>query len=160
MPLEIERKYIVAGTPWDAYPKVKKTVIKQGYISKSPKHTVRIRVTDKKALITIKGPTKGFTRAEYEYEIPYDDGQELLKMCDGGIIDKIRYTFADKHKQVWEVDVFHGINEGLVVAEIELPSEDTAITIPDWVVREVTFDKRYTNAYISNHKIPTEEDVL
>lgn len=160
MPVEIERKYLVTGRPWEQYTKVKKTVIKQGYISKSPKHTVRIRVTDKKALITIKGPTKGFTRAEYEYEIPYDDGQELLKMCDGHIIDKIRYTFNDSHKQTWEVDVFHGINEGLVVAEIELVSEDTTVKLPDWVLREVTFDKRYTNAYISNHKLPLEDDVL
>lgn len=160
MPIEIERKYLVSGQPWINYKKVKQTPIQQGYISKSPKHTVRVRVTDKKALITIKGPSKGFTRAEYEYEIPFSDGQELLKMCDGHIIDKVRYTFADSHKQVWEVDVFSGVNEGLIVAELELSSEDTAVVLPDWVIREVTFDKRYTNAYISNHKIPREDDVL
>ena len=121
---------------------------------------MRVRVTDKKALITIKGPTKGFTRDEYEYEIPYDDGQDLLKLCDGHIIDKVRYTFTDSYDQTWEVDVFRGINDGLVVAEIELTSEDINVNLPDWVTREVTFDKRYTNAYISNHKIPTEDDVL
>lgn len=160
MALEIERKYLVTGNPWEQYKKAKKTPIKQGYISKSPKHTVRVRVTDKKALITIKGPTKGFTRDEYEYEIPYDDGQDLLKLCDGHIIDKVRYTFTDSYDQTWEVDVFRGINDGLVVAEIELTSEDINVNLPDWVTREVTFDKRYTNAYISNHKIPTEDDVL
>jgi adenylate cyclase len=156
MSYEIERKYLVTGEPWKEYKKVKKILIKQGYISKSPKHTVRIRITDKKAYITIKGPTKGFTRAEFEYSIPYEDGQELIKMCDGGIVDKVRYVFTDNHNQVWEVDVFGGINEGLVVAEIEVPSEDTPVKVPAWVTKEVTFDKRYTNAYISNHLIPRD----
>jgi adenylate cyclase len=153
MAVEIERKYLVHGKPWEGQDKVKVTVIKQGYISKSPKHTVRIRVTEKKAMITIKGPTKGFSRAEFEYEIPYADGQELIKMCDGGLVDKTRYTFVDDSNQKWEVDEFRGINDGLIVAEIEVPSEDTPIMIPHWIREEVTFDKRYTNVYISNHYI-------
>jgi len=157
MGVEIERKYLVTGNPWSLYDKVKTTTIKQGYISKSKKHTVRIRLTNKKAMITIKGPTKGFSRSEFEYEIPYDDGLELIKMCDGDLIDKTRYVVTDEHGQVWDIDEFHGINEGLVVAEIEIPSEDTPIVIPNWVTKEVTFDKRYTNVYLSSHLVSTTE---
>ena len=108
-------------------------------------------------MITIKGPTKGFSRSEFEYEIPYDDGLELIKMCDGDLIDKTRYVVTDEHGQVWDIDEFHGINEGLVVAEIEIPSEDTTIVIPNWVTKEVTFDKRYTNVYLSSHLVSTTE---
>jgi adenylate cyclase len=155
--IEIERKYLVRGKPWKQYPKSKQTSMSQGYISKSPKHTVRVRVTDKKAVITIKGPTKGFSRAEYEYDIPMADGKELLDMCDGGIVIKTRHTFTDDDGQVWEIDEFGpGVNEGLIMAEIELESEDTPIILPPWIKRDVTFDKRYTNAYISNHLVPQE----
>ena len=155
--IEIERKYLVTGKPWELYPKTRKTTIRQGYISKSIKHTVRIRMTDKKSFITIKGPPHGFSRAEFEYEIPYDDGAELMKLCDGGFVDKVRYTFKDKHGQMWEVDEFKGINDGLIVAEIEVESEDTQIILPTWIKKDVTFDKRYTNAYISNHQIKDDE---
>lgn len=125
--IEIERKFLVHNKPWELYQSVKTTTIKQGYISKSRKHTVRIRVTNKKATITIKGPTKGMTRAEYEYEyeIPYQDGLDLIEMCDGEIVDKTRYVVTDEYNQVWDIDQFNGINSGLVVAEIEIPSEDT-----------------------------------
>ena len=153
--IEIERKYLVVGDPWKQYTKVTQTTMSQGYISKSPKHTVRVRVTDKKAVITIKGPTKGFSRAEYEYDIPMSDGKELLNMCDGGIIIKTRYTFTDDDGQVWEIDEFGpGVNEGLIMAELELEAEDTPVIQLPWIRREVTFDKRYTNAYISNHLVP------
>lgn len=154
MGVEIERKYLVTGKPWANYDNVKVNAIQQGYISKSKKHTVRIRLNNKKAMITIKGPTKGFTRSEYEYEIPYDDGLSLIMMCDGPLIDKTRYVFTDEFGQVWDVDEFRGINHGLVVAEIEVPSEDTDIHLPDWISTEVTFDKRYTNVYLSNHLVP------
>jgi CYTH domain-containing protein len=107
-------------------------------------------------MITVKGPTKGISRAEYEYEIPLADGQELIQMCDGPIIDKTRYVMKDAHGQVWEVDEFRGINEGLLVAEIELTSEDVNVIVPSWVGKEVTYDKRYTNAYICSHRVPTE----
>lgn len=152
--IEIERKFLVHNKPWELYQSVKTTTIKQGYISKSRKHTVRIRVTDKKAMITIKGPTKGMSRAEYEYEIPYQDGLDLIKMCDGEIIDKTRYVVTDEYNQVWDIDQFNGINSGLVVAEIEIPSEDTPIVLPSWVKTEVTYDKRYTNVYLSSHPVP------
>ena len=154
MGVEIERKFLVHNKPWELYQSVKTTTIKQGYISKSRKHTVRIRVTDKKAMITIKGPTKGMSRAEYEYEIPYQDGLDLIKMCDGEIIDKTRYVVTDEYNQVWDIDQFNGINSGLVVAEIEIPSEDTPIVLPSWVKTEVTYDKRYTNVYLSTHPVP------
>lgn len=153
MGVEIERKFLVVGKPWDQYKSVKVTTIKQGYISKSKKHTVRIRIANKKAMITIKGPTKGMTRSEFEYEIPYDDGIELINMCDGELIDKTRYVVTDEYGQKWDIDEFRGINDGLVVAEIEIPSEDTPITLPNWVATEVTYDKRYTNVYLSNHPV-------
>ena len=153
MGVEIERKFLVEGKPWDMGYKTKVNKIQQGYISKSKKHTVRVRLQNDKAMITIKGPTKGMTRSEFEYAVPYEDGLELIKMCDGNIIDKTRYVITDNHGQVWDVDVFHGINEGLVVAEIELLSEDADIVLPDWVRAEVTYDKRYTNVYLSNHSV-------
>lgn len=156
MGVEIERKYLVDGKPWELGLKTKQVEIKQGYISKSKKHTVRIRIQNKKAMITIKGPTKGMSRSEYEYEIPYTDGLELIKMCDGDIIDKTRYIVTDLNGQIWDIDEFHGVNEGLVVAEIEIPSEDTPIVLPTWVRKEVTFDKRYTNVYISSHSVPRD----
>jgi adenylate cyclase len=151
MPVEIERKFLVQNNSWKKMTPVKKVKIQQGYLSKSKKHTVRIRVTSDTAMVTIKGPTHGMSRAEYEYEIPLSDGKDLLTMCDGPIIDKVRHVMKDDHGQVWEVDEFNGINAGLLVAEIELPSEDTKVALPGWVGQEVTFDKRYTNAYLSAH---------
>lgn len=152
--IEIERKFLVDGKPWRQYDAIP-TAITQGFLSKSPRHSMRVRVTDNKAVITIKGPTMGFSRAEYEYEIPVADGKELLDLCDGGIIIKTRHTFTDGDDQVWEIDEFGpGVNEGLIMAEIELASEDTEVLLPPWVKREVTFDKRYTNAYLSNNLVP------
>lgn len=156
MGVEIERKYLVRDNTWKAMKCVKRVPIKQGYLSKSAKHTVRIRVTDSKAMITIKGPTKGMTRSEYEYEIPYKDGQELILMCDEPIIDKVRYVMKDNVGQLWEIDEFSGINNGLLVAELELPSEETPVTTHDWTGKEVTHDKRYTNAYLCSHAAPTD----
>lgn len=156
MGTEIERKFLVKGSGWKALKCVKRVVIKQGYLSKAAKHTVRIRVTDTKAMITIKGPTKGITRSEYEYEIPLEDGLELIEMCDAPIINKTRYVMKDQHDQIWEVDEFRGINEGLLVAEIEIPTEDTHIVIPEWIGREVSHDRRYTNAYLTAHHVPQE----
>jgi adenylate cyclase len=157
MGTEIERKFLVIGEPWTLlHKKVKIVPIKQGYISKSKKHTVRVRLTDKKAYITIKGPNKGLTRFEFEYEVPYEDGVELIKMCDGDIIDKTRYVITDEFDQVWDVDAFSRDGKVvIVVAEIELKHEDESIVKPLWVGDEVTFDMRYTNSYISTHGLPT-----
>jgi CYTH domain-containing protein len=157
MPVEIERKFLVEHQDWTKQPGVKIRQITQGYISKSKKHTVRIRLSSsdsvKEAFLTIKGPQHGITRAEYEYPIPYEHGVELLRMCDGNLIEKTRYTFLYKKNQRWEVDVFRGAHDGLAVAEIELDSEDTPVKYPWWVLAEVTFDKRYTNSFLSAHPI-------
>jgi adenylate cyclase len=162
MAKEIERKFLVTPQDWSKQPDVQVRHITQGYISKSVKHTVRIRVlvdatsptTCYEAYVTIKGPKHGITRAEYEYEVPYEDGVELLQMCDGNLIEKTRYTFLHKKKQCWEVDVFHGTHEGLTVAEIELDSELTEVIYPHWVLLpEVTHDRRFTNSYLSAHVI-------
>ena len=156
MPIEIEKKFLVKDDGWKMLKCLKRVPIKQGYLSKASKHTVRIRVTDSKAQITIKGPTKGITRSEYEYEIPLADGLELIEMCDAPIINKTRYVMQDHLGQVWEVDEFRGINEGLLVAEIEIPTEGTAVTLPDWIGKEVSHDRRYTNAYLTAHHVPQE----
>lgn len=155
MPSEIERKFLVEHQDWAKQPGVKIRQIKQGYISKSKKHTVRVRLssddTVQEAFLTIKGPQHGITRAEYEYAIPYQHGVELLQMCDGNLIEKTRYTFKYKRQQRWEVDVYHGKHEGLCMAEIELTSEYVPVQLPTWILAEVTHDKRYTNSHLSTH---------
>jgi CYTH domain-containing protein len=157
MSTEIERKFLVEHQDWTKQHGVKIRQIKQGYISKSKKHNVRVRLSSNdlvdEAFLTVKGPQHGITRAEFEYAIPYDDGVELLHLCDGNLIEKTRYTFLDKHQQRWEVDVFGGRHEGLAIGEIELVSEDTAIVFPWWILTEVTHDKRYTNAALCAHPI-------
>lgn len=125
--------------------------IRQGYIATRPGRTVRIRMRDEKAYLTIKGPaTKdGLSRYEFETEIPADDARELLLLCEPGIIDKHRYLVKSPDGlHTWEVDDFHGDNEGLVVAEIELRTETEAFDKPAFVGKEVTGDRRYYNGHL------------
>lgn len=154
MAKEIERKYIVKNDSWKKNTLLKKIKIKQGYISKSIQHQIRVRVMDDESSLTIKGPKKGLSRDEFEYTIPVKDGQQLLAMSCTPIISKTRYYVKDEAGQVWEVDVYKGINRGLVVAEIELEDPRQSIKIPSWVGKEVTHDRRYTNTYIAEHKVP------
>ncbi|MCX7046163.1 MAG: CYTH domain-containing protein [Candidatus Sumerlaeota bacterium] len=148
MPLEIERKFLVTGNEWRAESKAE-TRWRQGYLLASAGRVVRIRASVQRAFITIKGPSKGCARAEYEYEIPVADAEEMLaSLCAGYIIEKTRYVIPWEGLH-WEVDVFHGANEGLVVAEIELKSADQSFTLPDWIGNEVTGDPRYYNAMLS-----------
>lgn len=154
MPVEIERKFLVTNTDWKNLDQIAKINITQGYLQKSQSLTVRVRVTDDKAFLTIKGPTTGISRAEYEYEIPLDEGHEMLKMCTTPQISKTRHLCRDEHNQVWEIDVFKGLNAGLIVAEIELDSEDRTVVIHDWVGTDVSHDKRYSNAYLVDHEVP------
>lgn len=147
MAQEIERKFLVKGDfkPF-AY---KQTRITQGYISSVPERTVRVRVKGEKGFITIKGigNASGATRYEWEKEIPVAEVQELLQICEPGVIDKTRYQVkAGPH--TYEVDEFYGENEGLVVAEIELASENEAFEKPSWLGEEVTGDVRYFNAML------------
>ena len=141
---EIERKFLLTG---DFRPEVyNSTHIVQGYISRVPGRIVRIRIRDDKAYLTIKGPTDGITRFEWEKEIPFSEGMELLKLCGGEVIDKTRHLVRNSDgRHIWEIDEFHGANEGLVVAEIELGSPDEPFDKPSWVGEEVSQDPRYYN---------------
>lgn len=147
MSKEIERKFLVKG---DYKPFVTKaTRITQGYLSSVPERTVRVRVKGDKGFITIKGigSESGASRYEWEKEIPVDEVNELLKICEPGVIDKTRYLVpAGKH--TFEVDEFYGENEGLIVAEVELSSEDEAFETPDWLGQEVTGDVKYYNSML------------
>ena len=148
--LEIERKFLVTGPFKDkAYDA---TRIQQGYIASGRGRTVRVRVRGDKGYLTIKGPSDraGLARFEWEKEITVGDANELMRICEPGIIDKTRYLVKSPDgRHVWEVDEFLGENKGLVVAEIELKSEDQAFEKPDWIGEEVTLDKRYTNSNLA-----------
>jgi adenylate cyclase len=145
MATEIERKFLVQGTQWRTGPR---TRINQGYLNRDKARTVRVRTRGDQAFLTIKGPTHEASRAEFEYEIPLADAEELLKLCDGPIIDKHRYIVIHDGSK-WEVDEFHGDNSGLVVAEIELQSKEEPFTRPSWLGREVTDDNRYYNSSLA-----------
>lgn len=147
MAQEIERKFLVKG---DFKSKVfKSTRITQGYLSSVPERTVRVRVKGDKGFITIKGigNETGASRYEWEKEIPVEDVRELLKICEPGVIDKTRYLVKNG-EYTFEVDEFYGDNDGLTVAEIELPSEDAAFNKPAWLGEEVTGDVRYYNSML------------
>ena len=145
---EIERKYLVNGESYKQMA-VAHHHICQGYISREKTGTVRVRITDDKAYLTIKGkPAAGhFARYEWEKEIDVADAQELMKLCQGSIIDKTRWIVLAKEDGLkWEVDEFHGKHEGLVVAEIELGSEEQIVELPSFIGKEVTDDPQYYNA--------------
>jgi CYTH domain-containing protein len=146
--IEIERKFKVVGDFCKEATGLRR--ITQGYICAEQDRTVRVRMAGDEAFLTIKGPSdeKLRTRYEFEQKIPAADAQELIKLCTTGIIDKVRH-YIPHGRHVWEVDVFHGDNEGLVIAEIELSSENETFELPSWVGDEVTDDKRYYNAMLS-----------
>jgi adenylate cyclase len=147
MGIEIERKFLVAGDGWRQPPE-RQTRYCQGYLSRDPARTVRVRLAGDHAFLTIKGATTGATRAEFEYEIPAADAQALLALCDGPLVEKIRHLCV-VDGMTWEVDEFLGTNAGLVVAEIELQAEDQPFTRPAWLGAEVTGDARYVNANLA-----------
>lgn len=143
--LEIERKFLVKG---DFKPFVKSlSSIVQGYICSDKGRTVRIRIKDKKAFVTIKGPSdsSGLSRFEWEAELNYEDGLKMLELCVGGYIDKTRYL-VDYFGHTFEIDEFHGDNEGLVIAEIELTSEDEYFERPPFLGDEVSGERKYYNS--------------
>lgn len=149
MALEIERKFLIDTALWLKPGKGIKIV--QGYLVRSMGLSIRLRIADEQAFLTVKGAAKGFTRSEFEYEIPVDDAQKMLQeFSDGSTVSKTRYrTMVGDH--CWEVDIFEGANTGLAVAEIELANEDESFKMPDWVTCEVTGDKRYNNTYLAEH---------
>ena len=148
MAKEIERKFLVKG---DFKPFIKKeTRITQGYLSSVPERTVRVRVKGEKGFITIKGigSASGASRYEWEKEIPTNEVNELLEICEPGIIDKTRFIVPEQSGLKFEVDEFYGENKGLTVAEIELPSEDHPFEKPEWLGEEVTGDAKYYNSML------------
>lgn len=146
MAAEIERKFLVIGDAWnDGTPG---TRIAQGYLSMDVDRTVRVRIAGENAWITVKGRSRGITRAEFEYAIPVNDARDLLEMCLPSVIDKTRHRIAFGG-HVWEVDVFHGANEGLVLAEVELDDESVQPEMPPWAGEEVSHDVRYFNANLA-----------
>lgn len=143
MATEIERKFLVDENKLSGLNFLSAEKISQGYLSREP--TVRVRLTDKRACLTIKSATDGITRLEFEYEIPPADAEQLLELCGQDILKKIRRKiFHGGH--LWEVDFFSGRHEGLIVAEVELKSADEVVELPDWVTREVSDDPRYFNS--------------
>ncbi|WP_017303786.1 CYTH domain-containing protein [Spirulina subsalsa] len=140
---EIERKYLVKGESWRIGSQG--AVYCQGYITREPQRTVRVRIVGEQGYLTIKGATQGIARCEFEYPIPVADARALLDLCDRPFIEKTRYKLQ-LGDFLWEIDEFHGENQGLILAEVELPHENTVIPLPDWVGEEVSHDGRYYNA--------------
>lgn len=151
MALEIERKFLVKKEIWQKAAKPSPDFYRQGYLYSDELKTIRVRITNTNAWLTIKGKTTGASRAEFEYEIPSPDAREILDNMTACSIEKYRYKLNVDGK-LWEVDEFKGENEGLIVAEIELQSESESFILPDWAGEEVTHDSRYYNAALS--KLP------
>jgi CYTH domain-containing protein len=148
MRMEFERKFLVSNDSWKTEAG-EGLLCRQGYLVSDPEKTVRIRIIGKKGFLTIKGATQGIGRPEFEYEIPADDAEALLKRC-GSLIEKTRY-FIPYVGMVWELDVFAGENEGLVLVEIELPEASCQFELPSWIGKEVSEDARYYNACLAQH---------
>lgn len=156
MPQEIERKFLVTGEyKSQAYAQSR---IVQGYISSARGRTVRVRIRDTQGYLTIKGASNasGTSRYEWEKEIPLTEAEELMKLCEPGIIDKTRYLVRSGN-HIFEVDEFYGENEGLTVAEVELTSEDESFVKPGFIEREVTGDVRYYNSQLMKNPFTTWE---
>ncbi len=148
MGMEIERKFLVQSDAWRG---VEGTRYSQGYLSSAAERTVRVRTVKDKGYLTIKGVVSGASRQEFEYEIPLREANEMLNtLCERPLIEKYRYRI-EYGGFIWEIDEFKGDNEGLLIAEIELPSEDQAFEKPNWVGEEVTEDPRYYNANLIQH---------
>ncbi len=149
MAQEIERKFRVANDDWRAMA-TSSSSLKQGYLSSSAEATVRVRLEDNLGTLTIKSKTKGITRNEFEYAIPAQEAKELLMLCSGPLIEKIRYRIPQEN-HTWEIDVFEGDNDGLIIAEIELTSDEDYFAKPQWLGEEVSGDSRYYNSNLATH---------
>ena len=146
MPIEIERKFLIK----ESYkPQGKGEYIAQGYLTTQAECTVRVRIKDEAGYLTVKGKTQGIRRSEYEYEIPLQDAKDMLKMC-ANLIEKRRYKVEYAGK-IFEIDEFFGDNAGLILAEIELASENETFDKPKWLDKEVSADARYFNSNLSKN---------
>lgn len=157
MGLEIERKFLVTGDRWRAGADAGRR-LRQGYLCADPHGTVRVRLAGpapqagdgERAWLTVKGPTRGAVRQEFEYAIPPADAADLLALCADLVVEKVRYRVPHAGR-VWEVDVFAAANRPLVVAEVELQDAADEVVLPDWVGAEVTEDRRYSNSNLARH---------
>jgi adenylate cyclase len=146
---EIERKFLVKGDSWRG--PGRGILVRQGHLSTDPERVVRVRTAGKRGYVTIKGKGQGLTRPEYEYGIPPREAAEILDtLCVGSIIEKTRYH-VEYEGRTWEIDEFHGDNQGLVIAELELEREDEDFEIPEWIGEEVSDDPRYLNVNLALH---------
>jgi len=145
---EIERKFLVKSSQYKDQA-IKEIRIQQGYLSSHPERVVRIRITDNQAFITIKGKGE-ISRFEWEKEITFKEGEELIKLSEPGIIDKTRFLVPSE-SHMFEVDEFYGENEGLVIAEVELKSENETFVLPNWLGKEVTGIQKYYNAHLKKY---------
>jgi adenylate cyclase len=146
MATEIERKFLLKPGAWRPGDEGRR--LTQGYLSRDPDRTVRVRIAGDEAFMTVKSRRTGISRTEIEFSITLEHARDLMALCHQPVIDKTRHEVMHDG-MLWEVDVFHGANEGLIVAEIELPAEDTSFTLPDWIGEEVSHDLRYTNSRLS-----------
>lgn len=146
MAKEIERTFLVKNDSFRGM-EIKKIRIQQGYLNRDPERTVRVRITDDSAFLTVKGKTRGFTREEFEYPVPVKDGEGMLKLCQGRVLDKTRYIIPYEGF-TWEVDEYHRDLEGLIVTEIELDHPDDDFQLPPFAGEEVTGDPRYYNSQL------------
>jgi len=149
MATEIERKFLVKGDEWRSL--ARGVVYRQGYINTENGCTVRVRLVGTQGYLTLKSPTVGISRTEYEYNIPGEDAREMLEtLCDRPQIEKTRYKIP-RDGVIWEVDEFAGENQGLIMAEVELTDENQTVELPDWIGKEVSGDRRYFNSYLAQH---------
>jgi adenylate cyclase len=155
MGVEIERKFLVIGNLWKA--EGDGVRYRQGYLASEPQRVVRVRIAGDHAFLTIKGETQGVTRLEFEYSIPLSDAETLLdELCERPLVEKVRRRQKVGGK-IWEIDVFKGENEGLVLAEIELQSEDEAFELPFWAGEDVSDDPRYFNVNLAKRPFKSWE---
>ncbi|MFT4601471.1 MAG: adenylate cyclase [Arenicella sp.] len=150
MPVEIEHKYLINFEKWEGIKPDSSIPISQAYMKTDGEKTIRIRTTDTIAYLTIKGKTVGATRSEFEYEIPLEEGQQLMTQFCENKVEKVRHLVAIG-SHTWEVDQFIGENEGLWVAEIELESESEEYDLPEWITQNVTLEGKYTNAALAKN---------
>ena len=147
-PLEIERKFLLVGESWRDQVVGEPKRLSQGYLCADSEKSVRVRIVGDFATLTVKGSRHGISRLEMQYTIPVADAERMLALCARSLIDKTRHIVMHDGMK-WEVDIFHGENEGLRVAEVELETEDQTISLPEWAGQEVSEDPRYYNSQLA-----------
>lgn len=147
--IEIERKFLVNASLLPDLSQFNSRGLRQGYFCSSERNTIRIRLAGEEAFLTIKSKTVGLTRAEFEYAVPLEDAKKMLPLCGDNIVKKTRYLIP-KGLHTWELDIFTGKFNGLILAEIELSSEDETIELPEWISKEVSMDARYFNSNLAD----------